>query len=78
MVHPDKGRIVCDMDRVGLRWRTNPSGAASEGGPALVWFPRQGRHPTEGGILGGIPPTSKTALLLNLGLRVSYFDAGAP
>ena len=53
MVHPDKGRIVCDMDRVGLRWRTNPSGAASEGGPALVWFPRQGRHPTEGGILGG-------------------------
>ena len=27
--------------------------------------------------MGGIPPTSKTALLLNLGLRVSYFDAGA-
>jgi len=30
-----------------------PSGAASEGGPALVRFPWQGRHPTEGGILGG-------------------------
>jgi hypothetical protein len=47
--YPDKARIVCDMDQV---WRPNPSGAASEGGPALARFPWQGRHPTEGGILG--------------------------
>jgi hypothetical protein len=82
-VRCSSGEILRSRKDCALIWRKwrrpNLSGAAGEGSPALVRIPRQGCHPREGGILGGTNlRRAKIGLLLNLGTRVSYFDAGAP
>jgi hypothetical protein len=38
----------------------------------------RGRRPTEGGVLGGSSSDGRNNLLLRLGLRAAYFDAGVP